>query len=107
MENGSPRDSEPPCTAAQPAFPTFRHFYHSDVFKTYADSVLNQDLYADQKSRLCELYKQNVVVLKPGRARVSIPEEKETPVLKFSVNAILGTDNAADKSPPLPGKYKT
>ncbi|KAG8317608.1 hypothetical protein J6590_022952 [Homalodisca vitripennis] len=88
--------------------PAFRHFYHSDVFKNYTDGlgVFKHDSYVDQKTRFCELYtdyKQNVVVLKPNSKRaLESQTEKETPVLKFSVNAILGTDPS--KNPPL-AKY--
>lgn len=97
-----------PCVV--PAFPSdaaFRHFYHNEVFKTYPDGVFRQDSYIDHKTRFCELYtdyKQNVVVLKPNSKRAQdCQTEKESPVLKFSVNAILGTEPGKNQT--LPSKY--
>lgn len=97
-----------PCVV--PAFPSdaaFRHFYHNEVFKTYPDAVFRQDSYIDHKTRFCELYtdyKQNVVVLKPNSKRAQdCQTEKESPVLKFSVNAILGTEPGKNQT--LPSKY--
>lgn len=95
-----------------PTYPadTFRHFYHSDVFKSYAEGVFRHDYDQRTTSRFSELYsdyKQNVVVLKPNSRRAQdCQTEKETsaPVLKFSVNAILGPEPG--KTPPLTSKYQ-
>lgn len=101
-DQGLTKRSDFPCAMpALSAVQPLRSFYHNGVFKTYSEG-LNREHYIEQRNRFTGMFtghKQNVVVFKSSVASklqdTQLPQtsEKETPVLKFSVNAILGSDH--------------
>ncbi|XP_054281280.1 homeobox protein Hox-B3-like [Macrosteles quadrilineatus] len=108
---GTMESAKSPVVTPAPNYPsdTFRHFYHSDVFKSYAEGVFRHEYDQRTSSRFSELYsdyKQNVVVLKPNSRRAQdcqTEKEPSAPVLKFSVNAILGPEPG--KTPPVTNPF--
>lgn len=108
-ESSSPKKNDFPCVI--PPFnadQSFRNFYQNGGFKSYAESLFSRDRFAEAKTRYSDLYaghRQNVVVMKSSESVVRAQDsgsDKEAPVLKFSVNAILGSDHG--KHQPFTGK---
>lgn len=102
-ESSSPKKNEFPCMI--PSFnadQSFRSFYQNGGFKSYAESLFSRDRFAETKNRYSELYAAQRQVTKTSESGARAQDEKETPVLKFSVNAILGSDHG--KHQPFAGK---
>ncbi|XP_075217826.1 homeobox protein Dbx [Lycorma delicatula] len=72
--------------------PHFRNFVYNQngVFRNYSGLNLNRDRCVEQKNRFSDIYSAD----RDGEKIDSLPGSKQAPVLKFSVNAILGPDHA-------------
>lgn len=108
-ESSSPKKNDFPCVIPPfSADQSFRNFYQNGGFKSYAEGLFGRDRFAETKNRYSDLYtghRQNVVVMKSSESGARAQDsgsEKQTPILKFSVNAILGSDHG--KHQPFTGK---